>query len=549
MESMMEDRSTGLQLLLVTSRSLVFQVPDQGADYHTQGYEVYLDDVQRLTSCKTIETLSRLEPNREYRLRVQRGDRLLGELKVRTKEEFVTLNVRDFGARGDGIADDTLSIQAAILSCPQNSRVLIPEGVFRFTNLFLKSNITLELDEGAILRAIPDKTRLPVLPGRIESYDEEREFFPATWEGDPLDSYASILTGMYVENVVICGRGVLDGGADFENWWNTEKCKNDPARPRMVFLNHCRNVVVQGITIRNSPAWNLLPFFSRDLKFLDLCIESPSNSHNTDGLDPESCTNVEIAGVYFSVGDDCIAIKSGKLYMGKTYKTPSKDIFIHHCLMEKGHGGVTIGSEIAAGVENIRIQDCRFVRTDRGLRIKTRRGRGRDSYLQGIVFDGVRMEGVMTPFVINCFYYCGPDGKSEYVSSKDKLPVDQGTPRVGTITMRNVVCTDCHVAGVYFYGLPESPIEGVVMENVRISFAERARSGKAAMMTGCQAGSRQGIFIRNVKKVTLKGVELLGYEGPCADIQNVETYEDDGCLDMDPGTGIQGDEEWSKKAQ
>ena len=525
MEGMRESNKMQFQVLLATARSLVLQMMDTEADYETGEYDIYLDGVKRLTSRKTIETIYDLEPDTSYKIKAVRGQDCSEELTVKTKHEFVTLNVRDFGAKGDGVSDDTLCIQAAILTCPPDSRVYIPEGTFRFTNLFLKSNITLEIGRGGVLAAIPDKSKYPVLPGRIESHDEIGEFLPATWEGDPLDSYASILTGMYVENVVICGEGVLDGCADFDNWWNVEKRKNDPARPRMIFLNHCKNVVVQGITVKNSPAWNLLPYYSEHLKFYDLYIESPSNSHNTDGLDPESCRDVEIAGVYFSVGDDCIAIKAGKLYMGKTYKTPSKDILIHHCLMEKGHGGVTIGSEIAAGVDNIRIENCRFVGTDRGLRVKTRRGRGKDSYLQGIVFDKVRMEGVRTPFVINSFYYCGPDGKSEYVATKEKLPVDERTPRVGVVTMRNVVCTDCHVAGVYFYGLPESPIEGVVMENVKISFAENAMEGKAAMMTGCEVGSRKGIFIRNAGKVVLKNVELSGYEGEPADIENVGKWE------------------------
>ena len=522
---MKEENGVKFKVLFVTARSLVIQMLDPEADYETLDYEIWLDGERYLSSNKTVETLYGLEPDRTYGVQAVRAGQRSEEVRVTTEHEFVTLNVRDFGAKGDGVSDDTLCIQAAILTCPPASRVLIPEGTFRFTNLFLKSNITLEIGKGAVLAAIPDKPRYPVLPGRIESYDEKEEFLPATWEGDPLDSFASLLTGMYVENVTICGEGVLDGCADFDNWWDVEKRQGDPARPRMIFLNHCKNVTVQGITVKNSPAWNLLPYFSEHLKFYDLHIQSPANSHNTDGLDPESCTDVEIAGIRFSVGDDCIAVKSGKLYMGKTYRTPSKDILIHHCLMEKGHGGVTIGSEIAAGVENIQIRNCRFVDTDRGLRVKTRRGRGRDSYLQGILFDHVKMEGVHTPFVINGFYYCGPDGKSEYVATKEKLPVDERTPRVGVVTMRDIVCTDCHVAGVYFYGLPESPIEGVVMENVKISFAEHAKEGRAAMMTGCEPGSRKGIFIRNAGRVVLKNVELSGYEGEPADIEDVDEWE------------------------
>ncbi len=524
MEGMTRTKEWRLVSLAETARSVVIQVLDEDADYETESYDLYVDGSKRMSSRKTIQTVDGLAPDTPYVIYLVRGGVHSEPLKVKTKHEFVTLNVRDFGAHGDGRTDDTACIQAAILTCPPDSRVLVPEGVFRFTHLFLKSGVTLELAEGAVLSAIPDRTKIPVLPGRIESYDENSEFLPGTWEGDPLDSYVSLITGMYVEDIVICGRGTIDGSADFDNWWNVEKRKGYPARPKMMFFNHCRNVTVLGITVRNSPAWNLHPYFSKRLRFYDLHIQSPAMSHNTDGIDPESCTDVEIAGIHFSVGDDCIAIKSGKFHTGRTYKTPSKDIRIHHCLMERGHGGVTIGSEIAAGVDAIHVSHCHFVETDRGLRVKTRRGRGRDSYLQGITFDKVRMDGVRSAFVINSFYYCGPDGRSEYVASKEALPVDERTPRIGMVTIRDVVCVDCHVAGIYFYGLPESKIEGVVMKNVRISFAEQAEEGEAAMMEGCEPGKKKGIFIRNANSVILKNVELTGYEGEPVDIANVDDW-------------------------
>ncbi len=510
-----------LKLLSVGQRSAVVELCDPLADYNAEEYELILSGGRTIKTDRAVVEIFDLSPSCEYKITASRSGKTGKELSFKTESEFVTLNVRDFGARGDGVTDDTQCIQAAILCCPPKSRVLIPRGIFKFTNLFLKSDITLELAEGAVLSAIPDKSRLPILPGRIESTDERSEFLPASWEGDPLNSFASLITGMYVENVRICGRGTLDGSASFGNWWNAEARKNDPARPKMIFLNHCKNVTVSGITLKNSPAWNIHPYFSENLRFFCLNIQSPANSHNTDGLNPESCTGVEIAGIHFSVGDDCIAIKSGKLYMGRTYKTPSKDIYIHNCLMLRGHGGVTVGSEIAAGVDGITVRSCRFVETDRGLRVKTRRGRGRDSYLRGILFDSVKMEGVLTPFVINCFYYCGPDGKSEYVATKEKLPVDGRTPRVSDITMRNVVCENCSVAGIYFYGLPESPIERVEMENVRIAFSKDAKPSRAAMMNGCEPTCRKGIFIRNVGQVTFKNVTVEGYDGEKEDISGV----------------------------
>ncbi len=512
------------KILFTMARSIVVEVEDPDADYRTAPYDIYIDGVKVLTTEKTIETVYGLQPDTDYVVKLARENNCSEEIKVHTDYEFVTLNVRDFGAKGDGETNDTAAIQAAILSCPENSRVYVPEGIYRFTHLFLKSNLRLELAGGATLLAIPDKTLLPILPGRIESYDEKSEYLPGTWEGSPLDSFVSILTGMNVENVVICGAGTIDGNAGFDNWWDAAKRKNDPARPRMLFLNHCKNIVVQGVTITNSPAWNLHPYFSEQVRFLDIKILSPDNSHNTDGIDPESCTDVEIAGVYFSVGDDCIAIKSGKMYMGKTYLKPSKNILIRNCYMVRGHGGVTIGSEIAAGVDNILVKNCYFKDTDRGLRVKTRRGRGKDSYLSGITFKKVLMDGVRSPFVINCFYYCGTDGKSEYVGTKEALPVDDRTPRVGTIVIRDVECRNCHVAGLYFYGLPESKIECVDMKNVRISYAENAEPGRAAMMAGCETVSKKGIFVRNAVKVKLKNVTLNGNQGEAVDLDGVDEW-------------------------
>lgn len=508
----------------ITARSLIVELDDSQAQYRVEPYAISINGKVWQTSDKTVESVYGLEPGTAYEVAVTRGS-ASARLTVVTKPEFVTLDVRGFGAKGDGVCDDTAALQAAILCCPAGGRVYVPRGAYCFTHLFFKSDLTLDIDGEATLRAIPDKQKLPILPGRIESSDETSEYLINSWEGNPLDGFASLLTGIRVENVTICGRGTIDGGADFTNWWNTENRRNDPARPKMLFLNHCKNVTVQGVTFRNSPAWNMHPYFSEDITFADIRLESPADSHNTDGIDPESCCRVQIIGVYFSVGDDCIAIKSGKIYMGRKYKTPSRDIVIRNCLMRKGHGAVTIGSENAAGVDNIRIQDCVFTDTDRGLRVKTRRGRGRDSILRSIWLENIRMDRVRTPFVVNSFYFCGPDGKTDYVADKNPLPVDKRTPEVRDIHIRNVEVQNAHVAAAYIYGLPEKKIELVEMENVSISFANHAAAGTAAMMAGCEPAARQGIFIRNVHTIRLKNVTVTGAAGKPLDIAQVDEIE------------------------
>lgn len=507
------------EIILTTARSIVIELKETGY-YHTDDYEIHINGLTYMTSNKMVQTIPNLAPDTSYKMNLKRGDLVSETLEFRTSYEFVTLNVRDFGARGDGVTDDTKFIQAAILSCPENSRVYIPEGTYKFTNLFLKSNLILEIGKNATLSAIVDKKNHPILPGRIESYDETSEYLLGSFEGNPLDTYASLLTGIGVENVLVHGEGTIDGCGDFDNWWNVELRKQDPAtRPKMLFLHKCSHVILQGITVTNSPCWNLHPFFSEDLTFIDLTIKSPAASHNTDGINPESCTNVDIIGVYFSVGDDCIAIKSGKIYMGKKFKRPSKNILIRHCYMKKGHGAVTIGSEIGAGVDNIEVRNCFFDDTDRGLRIKTRRGRGEDSILNGITFETIKMDHVRTPLVVNSFYFCDPDGKTDYVASKDPYPVDERTPSIKKLVFRNIICTNCHVAGVYMYGLPEKKIESIEMENIHITYAENAIPGTAAMMIGCEEGSKQGIFIRNVEDLSMKNVIVEGNVGEAFDIE------------------------------
>lgn len=511
-----------INLLLVTARTAVYELTGDDICY-TAEYDILIDGELRGTSNRMVNTVYGLSPDTDYELAVRRGEEE-GKVSLHTKEEFVTLNVKDFGAKGDGETDDTLSLQAAILSCPENSRVYVPAGTYKFHNLFLKSDLILELGKGAELSAFADKHRLPVLPGVIESYDETSEYNLASWEGNPLDSFASLITGINVKNVLICGQGTLNGNGSFDNWWDTEKRKKDPARPRMLFLNRCEHITVQGITVKNSPAWNLHPYFSSHLRFLDISVESPANSHNTDGLDPESCIDVEIVGAHFSVGDDCIAVKAGKIYMGRKYKRPSDHIRIRQSHMEKGHGAVTVGSEIAAGVTDLKVEKCLFTHTDRGLRIKTRRGRGEDSVLDGIVFEKILMDHVKTPFVINCFYYCDPDGRTEYVSCREPLPIDYRTPYVKRLRFSDIDCRNTHYAGCYFYGLPERKIESVCLENIRITYAKEAGAGKPALMNGCDPVSRMGLFARNISRLETRQVVIEGNEGKPFDVELTEEW-------------------------
>lgn len=515
-----------ISCIFKTARCATIEIED-GSIFETEGqYEIYINDVLYETTNRVITSIYGLKPDTLYRIRVVKEEEEACT-EVTTDWEFVTLNVRDFGAKGDGVQDDTRFIQAAVMACPKDGRVLIPAGIYRIGSLFLKDNLRLELDKGAVLSAMTDRSEYPVFPGLIQGYDEESEYNLGTWEGNPLPMFSAIITGVNVRNVVLYGQGMIEGNASYaeDNWWFDAKKKRGAFRPRMIFLNHCEHVTVQGITVQNSPSWNIHPYFSDHLRFIDLRVLNPKDSPNTDGLDPESCKDVEIVGIYFSLGDDCIALKSGKIYMGAKYKTPCEDVMIRQCCMRDGHGSITIGSEMAGGVKNLTVRDCLFLHTDRGLRIKTRRGRGRDAVIDGILFENIRMDHVMTPFVINCFYFCDPDGHTEYVRTKEMLPVDERTPDIRTLVFHRIEASNCHVAAAFLYGLPEQKIRKVIMEHVHVTYAEDPKRDVPAMMDGLEPCAKMGIFADNIEQLTLRDVTIEGQDGEAFLLKHIDRLD------------------------
>ena len=502
-----------LKVLFKTARSVTVAIEDGGIYNTKQEYELFANGKKVASTNQVVTSIYELLPDMDYVIEAKGQDGTIYAAVLHTDVEFVTLNVRDFGAKGDGVSDDTHFIQGAIMACPKNGRVLIPEGCYRITSLFLKSDLRIELEKGACLKAFVEREKFVQFPSVIESYDEKDEYHLGTWEGNPLPMFAGIICGINVSNVVIYGQGTIDGNASKQDWWNNPKVMNVAYRPRLFFINHCDHVYVQGVKFANSPSWTVHPFFSDDLGFYNTIHENPSDSPNTDGLDPESCHNVDIFGVRFSLGDDCIAVKAGKIYMGKKYKRPSKNLHVWQCLMENGHGAVTVGSEMAGGVINMVVEQCKFSHTDRGLRIKTRRGRGRDAIIDQVTFKDIEMDNVMTPFVINSFYFCDPDGKTEYVQSRDMYPVDERTPRLGTLVFENINAKNCHVAACHFDGLPEQPIEQVVMRNCSIDFAKEPKKDVPAMSSGVEACVKKGVFANNVRKLVLDNVAIDGFEG------------------------------------
>ncbi len=500
-----------IRVINTTPASVTFDIDDGGRYATLRPYTLQVGD-RKISDSRSIVTVFGLEAGRSYDASAvfEGGTEAAPEFKCSfsTPAIAATCNVREFGAYGDGEHEDTSFIQSAIMCCPEGGRVLIPAGTYFHRGIYLKSNIFIELEKGAKLVLDSNRNDIPRFPGRLEGSSGADGYFLGTWEGEPFAMFNGSVTGVHVKNVCVYGEGTIDGGADKENWWKDPKVINIAARPRLIFLKGCENVTFTGLTLSNSPAWTVHPFFSKKLGFYNLTINNPWDSPNTDGIDPESCDGVEIAGVHFSLGDDCIAVKSGKIDMGRLYKTPSKNIHIYGCLMEDGHGAVTVGSEAAAGVRELVVERCRFVRTDRGLRIKTRRGRGKDSVMDNIIFRDIEMDGVITPFVVNSFYFCDKDGKTDYVQNRDPLPVDDRTPFVKKLVFERISAINSHYAAGWIEGLPEQPIEEIVLKDIEVSFAADAKKGAPAMALNVPECCREGFIVKNCTNFTQENVVI-----------------------------------------
>ena len=494
--------------LYVSSVSACFELENTVPYYAESEYDVSVNGAPALLGVRTnVFSLFDLKPGTEYTVAV--GEHTV---TITTTTETTCLNVADFGAKGDGIADDTQAIQSAINVCPKGGRVLVPAGTYCVRPIVLKSHMTLELKEGAHLLGDTVEEHYPLLPGELTDAETGEAIQVSTWEGNPYICRQSFIGAWHAEDITVVGKGIIDGNAQNSTWWNDVK-KRTIGRPRLVFLNQCRDVTFHGITGRNSASWNFHPFFSKNVFFYDITVQAPKDSPNTDGTDPESCDNVKYIGVRFSVGDDAIAIKAGKMYMGMKYKTPATNHLVRNCLMEYAHGAMVLGSEMSGGVKDLTVSQCLFSHTDRGLRIKTRRGRGKYAVIDGVEFSNIRMDNVMVPIVMNMYYFCDPDGHEEIVWSKEMHPVDDTTPYLGKFTFRDMVCTDCEWAAAYAYGLPEQPIGEVNIENVHFTFKEDAETGRPAMMDYVEPECKRGLYFNRVRRVNLKNVTVTGQDG------------------------------------
>ena len=515
-----------MKALCITSRSCSILLDPEGLYEAREKHLLRLNGEELGEEYRSVTSLFELEPDTEYTLEslTEKGE--AESLTFRTKTEVCTLNVLDFGAKGDGETDDTAMIQAAILCCPDDGRVLVPPGEYVTGPLFLKSHLTLEIADGAVLKLLTDRTKFPILPGETPANNPHGEVLLGLFEGCRTDGFAAALTGIDLIDTAVIGEGTIDGRAGESDWWINPKERRLACRGNLLYTQRCKGITVQGLTFLNSPSWNIHPAFSEDLDFVDIKIRAPWDSPNTDGFDPESCRHVRLLGAEISVGDDCIAIKSGKIELGRKYKTPCEDLEIGWCALLDGHGGVTVGSEMAGGVKNVEAHHCYMRGNDRALRIKTRRDRGKDGIIDGIVFRDMQMDGVKMPLVVNSFYFCDADGKSERVQSREKQPVDETTPEIGSVCFERVRAIGCKACAVYAMGLPEKPMAHLMLKDCEFSFDQETEPLVPAMALEVEPCCGRGVIAKFIRKLTLDHVRMDGIRGERLDLQDVEMIAD-----------------------
>ncbi len=502
-----------MKILSVGARSVCAELYNDTKYFSPCEYEIFVNGNKVRTDNRNVFSVIGLEPDTSYVIEA------CGQsASFTTEKESILFNVKDFNAYGDGVHDDTPAFSAAIACLPEKGTLYVPAGIYFLTPIFMKSNMTLWLDEGAVLLGNPQRHTYPVLPGVIGDMNL------GTWQGEEEACFASLITAYGASNFSIVG-GIIDCNALNGDWYVNHRVKRVAWRPFGLFFNRCKNVVVHGVTVKDTPSWNVHPYFCENVRLYDLNLYNTPSMPTTDGIDPDTCDGVEIAGVKISVGDDCIAIKSGTIEQAKKYKKPCRNITIRNCLMCDGHGGVVLGSELSGGIENISVSKCLFDGTDRGLRIKTRRGRGRIGITDGIEFNDIIMKNVKVPFVVNMYYNMGDQtGHTEYVYTTDKLPVDDRTPHIGAFTFKDMVCTGVEYCAGAFYGLPEAPIEGVTFENVSFAYNRDAQAGFPDMKEINEKVKNGGLYFQFVKSVRLVNVKINEPSGQAVVCDGVEQF-------------------------
>ena len=396
-------------------------------------------------------------------------------------------NITRFGASPGGDSSDAITKAIAACSAAGGGRVIIPAGEFLTGPIRLKSGVNLHLSDNAVLKFVTDPSRyLPVVLTR--------------WEGTELMNYSPFIYAFNEQNIAITGNGTLDGQASEMHWWNWRTSQaaarqrlvdfgtrgvpvnervfgeGSNLRPNFIQPYRSRNILIEGITIRNSPMWEIHPVLSTNVTVRGVTISS--HGPNNDGCDPESCGDVLIERCSFDTGDDCIALKSGRNNDGRRVGVPIENVIIRDCTMKDGHGGVTIGSEISGGARNIFAERCTMdsPRLDRALRIKT-------NSVRGGVIEHVFMRDVTVGQV--------SDAVATIDFTYEEGDAGNFRPVVRDVEVRNVTSRKS-VYGLLLRGYKSAPISDVRLTDCKFDNVAKAD------------------ILENVKDVRLSNVRING---------------------------------------
>jgi polygalacturonase len=379
-------------------------------------------------------------------------------------------NITKFGAVGNGKTDCTKAFKKAIEKCNASGggRVVVPKGVYLCGAIHLKSNVNLYISKDATIKFSTDpKKYLPVVYVR--------------WEGVECMNYSPLIYAYEQENIAVTGEGILDAQGSDNNWWSWKATKEATVRPnqkaardKLVEMGEtnvpveqrvfgegsylrpnffepykCKNVLIQGVILKDSPMWFLNPVLCENVSIIGVTTEG--QGPNNDGCDPESCKDVLIKDCYFNTGDDCIAIKSGRNADGRRVNVSCENIIVTGCKMKNGHGGVVIGSEMSGGVRNVYAEndtmDSPYL--DRVLRIKTNAARG--GFVENVFMRNIKVGQVAEAIVKIDYYYEEGDNGSF-------------TPTVQNVEFKNVECNKSKFA-VWIRAYDRSPATNIHIEN------------------------------------------------------------------------------------
>ncbi len=417
-------------------------------------------------------------------------------------------DVTKYGIIGDGVSNNTQKIKELIDVISKNGggKLYFPAGKYVTGSVILKSNMTLYLENGAVILGSEDEKDYGFLENQdISDYCRKGR--------------TAIICAFNAENVAICGHGTIDGRGKI--WWEERRNSH---RPRSVQFILCKNVKIEDITIINSPMWTVNPTCCENVNIRGISIENPATSPNTDGINPESCKNVHISDCTINVGDDCLTLKSGTENEPLMARTPCENITVTNCTMINGHGGVVIGSEMTGGVKNVVISNCIFNGTDRGIRIKTRRKR--KGTVERILISGIVMDNVNVPVVINEYYRCGTDRTDQTLFTLEKLPVADDLPTIKDINISNLLVRNARLSAMYMLGIPEKPIESVVLSNIDIEMKNDGSFVDEPIMSAHRIDTcGNGIHIENAKNIKLSKINVTTAFGEKLELVNCENIE------------------------